>query len=415
MHQHNLFSAASLSEFLKELDAEGMFCILKRLSRNDTSQTGSHQAGIYLPKVFCERVFGEICTTADHNPDIFITCTFPQINHTIAELRVVYYNSKYFPQLGLRKPYDEFRVTRWGRSSPLQDPENTGSILIFAVRNGIDGEKTATVWVSKDAAEEIEIESWLGEEVEPMRPYIRQQRNPIQEIEADAELDVPPDWYQIFPTSDQIFNHVLQLTPRSKSTSPDRILLHRRDLEFKLFQQIEHHHLLPKISGGFQSVEEFNQLSLSVANRRKARTGKSLENHLQSIFKEEKLVFQTQVPTERTVTDFIFPSAKAYQATSFPSYRLQMLAAKTTCKDRWRQVVAEAQRISTKHLFTLQQGVSDNQLNDMYGKGIVLVIPAPLKTSYPANWRNDLLTLKDFIELIRHQQQATPQLNKWIP
>lgn len=92
-----------------------------------------------------------------------------------------------------------------------------------------------------------------------------------------------------------------------------------------------------------------------------------------------------------------------------------MLAAKTTCKDRWRQVVAEAQRISTKHLFTLQQGVSDNQLNDMYGKGIVLVIPAPLKTSYPTNWRNDLLTLKDFIELVRHQQQATPQLNKWIP
>jgi hypothetical protein len=42
-----------------------------------------------------------------------------------------------------------------------------------------------------------------------------------------------------------------------------------------------------------------------------------------------------------------------------------MLAAKTTVKDRWRQVLNEANRIETKHLLTLQEGVPEGQFTEM--------------------------------------------------
>lgn len=75
-----------------------------------------------------------------------------------------------------------------------------------------------------------------------------------------------------------------------------------------------------------------------------------------------------------------------------------MLAVKTTCKDRWRQVINEADRIRKVHLFTLQEGVSEPQFKEMESAGVKLVVPEPLHTSYPKKVRADLLTLRDFIE-----------------
>lgn len=74
-----------------------------------------------------------------------------------------------------------------------------------------------------------------------------------------------------------------------------------------------------------------------------------------------------------------------------------MLAAKTTCKDRWRQILNEANRISPKHLVTLQQGVSENQFNEMIAAGVTLVVPEALHESYPKAIRPKLLTLDRYI------------------
>ena len=42
-----------------------------------------------------------------------------------------------------------------------------------------------------------------------------------------------------------------------------------------------------------------------------------------------------------------------------------MLGAKSTCKDRWRQVLAEDEKISRKHLLTLEPGISEPQTHQM--------------------------------------------------
>ncbi|WP_196424114.1 type II restriction endonuclease [Commensalibacter melissae] len=84
--------------------------------------------------------------------------------------------------------------------------------------------------------------------------------------------------------------------------------------------------------------------------RRKARSGRSLELHLREIFLEEKLKeglnFSYQPETENGKRpDFVFPCENAYKNKHFLSKQLRMLAVKTTCKDRWRQILNEADRM----------------------------------------------------------------------
>ena len=74
-----------------------------------------------------------------------------------------------------------------------------------------------------------------------------------------------------------------------------------------------------------------------------------------------------------------------------------MLAVKTTCKDRWRQIISEADRINDIHLFTLQEGVSVNQYQEMRNAGVKLVVPSPLHRKYPEEIRGELISLADFI------------------
>mgnify|MGYP002868622352 CR=1 FL=1 len=111
----------------------------------------------------------------------------------------------------------------------------------------------------------------------------------------------------------------------------------------------------------FKSVDEFVSMANQVLNRRKSRAGKSLEHHLAAIFDENHISYTAQAVTEGNKRpDFIFPSEAAYHDLSFPVQKITSLAAKTTCKDRWRQILNEADRLrdGKKYLCTLQQGIS---------------------------------------------------------
>ncbi len=78
-----------------------------------------------------------------------------------------------------------------------------------------------------------------------------------------------------------------------------------------------------------------------------------------------------------------------------------MLAVKTTCKDRWRQILNEAERIPVKHLFTLQEGVSENQFIEMTEAGVRLVVPKALHKSYADPIRPHLQEFESFLGDVR--------------
>ena len=82
-----------------------------------------------------------------------------------------------------------------------------------------------------------------------------------------------------------------------------------------------------------------------------------------------------------------------------------MLGAKSTCKDRWRQVLSEADRIEKKHLLTLESAISENQTNEMIDKQLQLVVPLPIHNTYSAVQRMWLYTVKMFLEEVKEKQK----------
>lgn len=78
-----------------------------------------------------------------------------------------------------------------------------------------------------------------------------------------------------------------------------------------------------------------------------------------------------------------------------------MLAVKTTCRDRWRQILNEAERVPAKHLLTLQEGVSEAQFGEMTRAGVQLVVPAGIMKNFPTTVQPHLQTLESFIGDVR--------------
>ena len=398
------FKNLTITQFLERLDNTHAPWLIKRLSGNDTGITGGHQAGLYIPKAFMQEVVPEIVTKDRYNPTQTTSCFISSHDCYKDDIQAKYYNNKYFPEKGFTKKYDEFRLTCW-KNTPLQDVDNTGSICILAGIN-LEGSNQLICWVSRNAEEEDDIEQWVGQEIEPGRMYYSRQLSPFAPKKS-LEDQIPDDWKHTFPSSKEIFDFVAKLIPESSWTkSSDELLLKRRGIEFDVFSIIERYDVLPKIQNGYKNVDEFIKYANTVVNRRKSRSGTSLELNLASIFNYHKLQFETQVVTEQNKKpDFIFPSAEAYRNPVFPECKLSMLASKTCCKDRWRQVLNEADRIHPKHLFTLQEGISAKQLSEMKAHGIVLVVPEPNRHWFPSNDDSLLMNLSEFIDFIAYKQK----------
>lgn len=193
---------------------------------------------------------------------------------------------------------------------------------------------------------------------------------------------------------------------------PDAALMRWIEIEELLFYTFERHLISERLEQGFSvaagvDVDGFVQFSLSVQNRRKSRAGYSLENHLQAIFDPFDLVYARGTQTEgKRKPDFLFPGPAAYHDPMFPAGRLTLLGAKSSCKDRWRQVLSEAARIPEKHLLTLEPGISVNQTEEMKQERLQLVLPKPIHETYQASQRNWLMSVSGFIDLALSRQTS---------
>jgi type II restriction enzyme len=159
---------------------------------------------------------------------------------------------------------------------------------------------------------------------------------------------------------------------------------------------------LDQITSKFNSVGEFLKAAASLMNRRKARAGRSLENHFAALLKGAEIPFDQRVRIDGTSEpDILIPGKAAYENPNYPADKLCLLGLKTTCKDRWRQVLNEGHRVKSKHILTLQKGISVNQLNEMHDSGITLVVPEMYRRAYPAASRMKILTIENFVGTVK--------------
>ncbi|MCG2590764.1 type II restriction endonuclease [Rhodohalobacter sulfatireducens] len=403
-----------LISWIDDVKTPGYICYIKRLSGNDTLANGSHQAGPYVPKKVLLGVFPSLKNKNEKNPDIWFDL-FIDSHNDQNEVRAIWYNNKFHG--GTR---NEARLTNFGGSnSALLDPDNTGALVVFAflLDNKCQTE-VCRVWICSDELEERIVEDWVGpidpgqwqiwydEEFDCAKTLVTDYEKDLTKKSCWLDKDeIPKGWLENYPSGLEIIKKTVELRPSYKLL-PDERIIKRRECEFEVFKSLEEAVEFPRIKKGFKNIDEFLSRAQSILQRRKSRSGYSLELHTKEIFLEENLKesvhFSHQPESEKgKKPDFLFPSEEAYKNSGFPTSNLKMLAVKTTCKDRWRQILNEAERIEKKHLLTIQEGVSENQFNEMKKSSVQLVVPEPLFKKYPEKIRPQLQTLESFIKEVK--------------
>jgi hypothetical protein len=235
----------------------------------------------------------------------------------------------------------------------------------------------------------------------------------VEDPEAER-LDALLEHYSdAFPTTAEFSLFARQTIPQVEpGDDADAALLAWMEQEEKLFRRLERHVVADRLKAGFWSnegadIDGFIRFSLGVQNRRKSRTGYAFEHHLEAVFAAYDLRFDRRATTEHNAKpDFLFPGVTEYHDQRFPTERLSMLGVKSTCKDRWRQVLAEAARIKRKHLVTLEPGISVNQTSEMQAYNLQLVLPRALHDTYRDTQKDWLMDVTGFINLVRNRQDV---------
>ena len=375
------------------LNSKRGFC--KFLSANDTGATGGHQSGILISKSAVDMMFSRQELEQDAIPKRTVKIRWQDDFET--ESSFTFYESK-----------NELRITRFGRGFPFLKPEQTGALFVFTQQTDID-------YSGFFLETEEEIEEFLTTfAIDPTQTNRlidtgrlglflgKREELAIKEFINGLTVDFPMS--EDMSAASRYIENTVHDRVEDVRENPDRKLIAWTDMEYKLFKALEHERYKDLIFKGFTSVDEFVRAANIVLNRRKSRAGKSLEHHLAAIFDGNEIEYSSQAVTEgNKKPDFLFPSQEAYHNFDFSVDYLVSLAAKTTCKDRWRQVLNEADRLRDrpKYLCTLQQGVSGAQMDEMQAENVILVVPKPYIATYPQDRRDRIWTLARFVQYVK--------------
>lgn len=375
--------------------------LCKFITANDTGSTGGHQCGFHISKEAWS-MFLDTEATKGTNIDIPIRIRWQ--NEFNSDSRFKYYG------VGTR---NEYRITRFGRGFPFLNDDNVGDLLVLA-RFDKDYYEAFVLQSDEDIDDFFSCFNLSYDKTNQIID-VNQAELPEQRLLALIKDFVMryadfPDTRIMAKGARDCFNVANKIEVNNIMTNPDNVLLGWLDTEYALFKYMEEKVYSNILAQPFSSIDTFVAMANEVLNRRKSRAGKSLEHHLADIFTHNNLLFEEQVVTEENKKpDFVFPNGKCYHNITFPGDLLTVLGAKTTCKDRWRQVLNEADRVDDKYLFTLQQGISSNQLKEMQDYNLHLVVPHKYLTSFPKEYRDGISDLSTFIGMVKERQDKMPK------
>jgi hypothetical protein len=364
--------------------------LLKFISANDVDLTGGHQAGFYLPKSVWQMYspFGPVKGKIDKHP---VKITWE--DGLVTDSMVTWYGDK---------SRNEYRLTRFGKDFPFRTFDNLGDMLVLVPAT--ISEFRCYVLDTDEDMEEIQsalgvevVEQWgayqCGRETVPESPnecierHFREFMKPLTDFPNTAAFSKE--------TRQAVENCIKNFT----TMSADKRLMSLIEAEYRLFRMVERLVCQKQIQTTFKDVDDFLKIAQSITNRRKSRAGRSLENHVSYLLNSAGVKFDARARIDGKVEpDILIPGKIAYEDGSFPADKLRIIGVKTTCKDRWRQVLNEGKRVQHKHILTLQPGISANQLKEMHEADITLIVPEALHKEYPKDTGIKLLTVSEFIK-----------------
>ena len=383
----------SLEAVNAAIKGSDVFC--KFMSANDSGESGAHQVGFLISISAKAMFFTDM--EMQNNPILKKPVRVSWQNGQLTTDSVItWYASKH-----------ELRLTKFGRNFPFIRPEYTGALFVL-VKNTEEDYSAYILNTDEDIQQFLDAFGLTPAETNRLISF--EKINPEMREKAEIE-DFIQNLHSEFPSSEEmseearLLTYVMNIrTQELIKTDPDKLLLEWTDEEYRLFRAIERARYGDIVAKGFTSVDEFVMMANKVLNRRKSRAGKSLEHHLAAIVDGNNIQYTAQAVTEGNKRpDFLFPSEEAYNAMTFAVEKLCSLAAKTTCKDRWRQVLNEADRLrdQNKYLCTMQQGISAAQMDEMQAEKVILVVPKEYIRTYPADRQDRIWTISKFVGYIR--------------
>lgn len=376
---------------------KGKMAFCKFMAANETGETGGHQSGFYVSKPSVPIIF-DTPGVKGTNKEKWVKIKWQDDFYT--DSRFIYYGK------GTR---NEYRITNFGRGFPFLDATYTGALFIL-IKETEEDYKAFVLNTEEEINQFLEAFNMGPTETNRLINTHNEDLSSIEKQEVYdfiAQLDVDFPNSEIMSAKareiqDSVYNNIGYII-----ANPDQKLLDWTDMEYRLFRALEHARYGEMIRNGFDDVETFITVANQVLNRRKSRAGKSLEHHLAAIFDGNHIEYTAQARTEgNKKPDFIFPSQAAYHDINFSIDKLISLAAKTTCKDRWRQILNEADRFRGKEKFlcTLQQGISSTQINEMEAEKVILVVPRLYIKTYPRDKQDKIWTLKKFVDYVKETE-----------
>lgn len=151
------------------------------------------------------------------------------------------------------------------------------------------------------------------------------------------------------------------------------------------------------------------QVMLNASQQRKTRVGTGFEAHIRTMLEAGQIPYAEQAVVSTRRPDFVLPTKPLYVSKSADAL---VLAAKTTLRERWKQVPME-QRNCTVFLATMDEKVTRSAVREMANLEITLVVPEAFKASGTVieyAKEPNVLTFRQFFR----EEIATRRKPRWI-
>jgi hypothetical protein len=154
-----------------------------------------------------------------------------------------------------------------------------------------------------------------------------------------------------------------------------------------------------------EHFEDFDEFFMSVFQSRKARAGSAFEDIIKELVRRLDYPFDEQQIINGK-PDFLMPS-RAYYDKNAPDCII--FTVKRTLRERWRQIVTEGTRGLGFFLATIDDAVSENNLEEMKKNRIYLVVPASLKSKI-THYKDavNVISFEDFFD-----DYLDPAMKRW--
>lgn len=369
--------------------------LLKYISENDLGLTRSHQSGYYLPKE-AWRMLTPQAPQSGTNYDHLVSVLWPDGQTTNSCVK--WYGT------GTRS---EYRLTRFGRNFNWREPEFVGALLIL-IPEDINHFRAYILDTDEEIDEVIEnlginyLNTWT------IYPEINEEDEINEDICINRNFRIWVQALNALPSGENFSNFTFDVMERCIPNFSTKIVDEKVTLllenEFKLYRLAERKVFQNQINRLYRDIDDFLSTANSILQARKSRAGRSFENQISQILRENRIEYAIRPIVDQTRPDILIPNIQSYYDETFPAENKYSIGIKRTCKDRWRQVLNESPKIPRKHIITIQQGISAHQLEEMDRSGVTLVVPQQFHTLYPIVHRRNILSISDLInEIVRKQ------------